>query len=56
MDCDNEDDNPETWVTPEKGDRGLAGGRVCSCAKAGTICCPKGDKEPRPKVPMSTSR
>lgn len=48
MDCDNEDDNPETWVTPEKVAEDLPGVEFAVVPSRHNML-PKGDKEPRPK-------
>ena len=48
MDCDNEDDNPETWVTPEKVADDLPGVEFAVVPSRHNML-PKGDKEPRPK-------
>lgn len=48
MDCDNEDDNPETWVTPEKVVEDLPGVEFAVVPSRHNMM-PKGDKEPRPK-------
>ena len=48
MDCDNEDDNPETWVTPEKVTEDLPGVEFAVVPSRHNML-PKGDKEPRPK-------
>ena len=48
MDCDNEDDNPETWVTPEKVAEDLPGVEFAVVPSRHNML-PKGNKEPRPK-------
>lgn len=48
MDCDNEDDNPETWVTPETVAEDLPGVEFAVVPSRHNML-PKGDKEPRPK-------
>ena len=48
MDCDNEDDNPETWVTPERVAEDLPGVEFAVVPSRHNML-PKGDKEPRPK-------
>ena len=48
MDCDNEDDNPETWVTPEKVAEDLPGVEFAVVPSRHNML-QKGDKEPRPK-------
>ena len=48
MDCDNEGDNPETWVTPEKVAEDLPGVEFAVVPSRHNML-PKGDKEPRPK-------
>lgn len=48
MDCDNEDDNPETWVTPEKVAEDLPGVEFAVVPSRHNML-PKGDKKPRPK-------
>lgn len=48
MDCDNEDDDPETWVTPEKVAEDLPGVEFAVVPSRHNML-PKGDKEPRPK-------
>ena len=48
MDCDNEDDNPETWVTPEKVAEDLPGVEFAVVPSRHNML-PKGDKGPRPK-------
>lgn len=48
MDCDNEDDDPATWVTPEKVAEDLPGVEFAVVPSRHNML-PKGDKEPRPK-------
>lgn len=48
MDCDNEDDDSETWVTPEKVAEDLPGIEFAVVPSRNNML-PKGDKAPRPK-------
>lgn len=48
MDCDNEDDNPETWVTPERVAEDLPSVQFAVVPSRHNMV-PKGDKAARPK-------